>query len=39
VVDLGERNAFRAGSIKITEKRYEQVVFKGVTEKKSAMAR
>ncbi|NIJ51905.1 SusC/RagA family TonB-linked outer membrane protein [Dyadobacter arcticus] len=36
VVDLGERNAFRAGSIKITEKRYEQVVFKGVVEQKSA---
>jgi hypothetical protein len=36
VVDLGERNAFRAGSIKITEKRYEQVVFKGVVEQKGA---
>jgi TonB-linked SusC/RagA family outer membrane protein len=36
VVDLGERNAFRSGSIKITEKRYEQVVFKGVVEQKSA---
>ncbi|MCF2488377.1 SusC/RagA family TonB-linked outer membrane protein [Dyadobacter sp. CY347] len=36
VVDLGERNAFRAGSIKVTERRYEQVVFKGVTEQKSA---
>jgi TonB-linked SusC/RagA family outer membrane protein len=36
VVDLGERNAFRSGSIKITERRYEQVVFKGVVEQKSA---
>ncbi|KQS33580.1 SusC/RagA family TonB-linked outer membrane protein [Dyadobacter sp. Leaf189] len=36
VVDLGERNAFRAGSIKITERRYEQVVFKGVVEQKGA---
>jgi TonB-linked SusC/RagA family outer membrane protein len=35
VVDLGERNAFRAGSIKITERRYEQVVFKGVVEQTS----
>lgn len=34
VVDLGERNAFRSGSIKITERRYERVVFKGVVEQK-----
>ncbi|MCE7039624.1 SusC/RagA family TonB-linked outer membrane protein [Dyadobacter sp. CY312] len=36
VVDLGERNAFRAGSIKVTETRNERVVFKGVVEQKSA---
>lgn len=36
VVDLGERNAFRSGSIEITGRRYEQVVFKGVVEQKSA---
>lgn len=35
VVDLGERNAFRSGSIAITDRRYEQVVFKGVMEQKS----
>ncbi|MDR6803944.1 TonB-linked SusC/RagA family outer membrane protein [Dyadobacter sp. BE34] len=36
VVDLGERNAFRAGSIEITGRRYERVVFKGVVEQKGA---
>jgi len=30
VIDLGERNALRSGSIKLTERRYEQVVFNGV---------
>jgi TonB-linked SusC/RagA family outer membrane protein len=30
VIDLGERNALRSGSIKLTERRNEQVVFKGV---------
>ena len=30
VIDLGERNALRSGSIELTERRYEQVIFKGV---------
>ena len=30
VIDLGERNALRSGSIALTERRYEQVIFKGV---------
>lgn len=29
-IDLGERNALRSGSIKLTERRNEQVIFKGV---------
>ncbi|MFN3378678.1 MAG: SusC/RagA family TonB-linked outer membrane protein, partial [Runella zeae] len=36
VIDLGERNALRSGSIKLTERRYEQVVFNGVVEQKGA---
>jgi len=35
-IDLGERNALRSGSIKLTERRYEQVVFNGVVEQKGA---
>lgn len=31
-IDLGERNALRSGSIKLTERRNEQVVFKGVVQ-------
>ncbi|TDE16446.1 SusC/RagA family TonB-linked outer membrane protein [Dyadobacter psychrotolerans] len=30
VIDLGERNPLRSGSIELTERRYEQVIFKGV---------
>ena len=30
VIDLGERNALRSGTIKLTERRYEQVIFNGV---------
>ncbi len=36
VIDLGERNALRSGSIKLTERRYEQVIFNGVVEQKGA---
>jgi hypothetical protein len=36
VIDLGERNALRSGSIKLTERRYEQVVFNGVVEQKGS---
>lgn len=32
VIDLGDRLALRSGSIKITERRYEQVIYKGVVE-------
>lgn len=36
VIDLGDRLALRSGSIKLTERRYEQVVYKGVVETTSA---
>lgn len=36
VIDLGERNALRSGSIKLTERRYEQVIFNGVVETKGS---
>ena len=35
VIDLGERNALRSGSIQLTERRYEQVVFNGVVATKN----
>ncbi|WP_259016112.1 SusC/RagA family TonB-linked outer membrane protein [Emticicia fluvialis] len=35
-IDLGERNALRSGSIKLTERRYEKVVFNGVVEQKGS---
>lgn len=36
VIDLGERNALRSGSIALTDRRYEQVIFNGVVETKGA---
>ena len=35
VIDLGERNALRSGSIKLTERRYEKVIFNGVVAQKA----
>lgn len=36
VIDLGERNVLRSGSIALTDRRYEQVIFNGVVETKGA---